>query len=232
MTIEHMTIEHGDAIAPRWTGGTRSRGPMPWRRGVLVVAALTIMAGLMTNMGYRLDAAAGTGSGAVLGVKQPSPTRAEQIKAAFIYNFTKFTNWPDNAFASSDTPLTLCTFGAEGLHSALHRIQGKRVKSRTLTTRHPFSVEEFNQCHLIFFGAAAKPRLRNFLRDLEHRPILTIGDVPRFIGDGGIINLETVNGKIRIEINVAAAEQAGLRFSSKLLRLSNVVRNSGAKGSN
>lgn len=229
-----MTIEHGDAIAPRWAEWTRSHRPVAWRRGVLGVAVLTIMAGLVTGEGYRLKAAVGTGPGtsANLGVKQPSPTRAERIKAAFVYNFTKFTDWPDDAFTSSNAPLKLCTFGAEGLHSALHRVQGKRVKSRILTTRHPASAGELDDCHLIFFGAAEWPELEKMLKDLTHRPILTIGDVPGFIRFGGIINLKTVNGKIRIEINVAAAEAAGLRFSSKLLRLSKVVRSNGTEGSN
>ncbi len=234
MTIEHMTIEHGDAIASRWAEWTRNHGPVAWRRGVLAVAVLTIMAGLVTGMGYPLNAAAGTGPGtsANLGVKQSSSTRAERIKAAFVYNFTKFTDWPDNAFANSDTPLKLCTFGAKGLHSALQRVEGRRVKSRILVVRHPATAGELDECHLVFFGAAEWPRLEKMIKDMNHRPVLTVGDVPGFTRLGGIINLKTVKGKIRIEINVAAAEAAGLRFSSKLLRLSKVVRSSGTEGSN
>ncbi len=222
MTAEHETIEHGDALAPRWAKGMRSHRPMPWRRGVLVVAVLTIMAGLVTGMGDRLKAAAGPGIGA--GADQP--THADRLKAAFLYNFVKFTDWPDEAFANSDTPLKLCTFGAEGLHSALHRVQGKKVKSRILTTQHPASAGELDECHLIFFGATEWPELEKMIKHMNHRPVLTVSEVPGFTRLGGIINLKTVSGKLQIEINVTGAEQAGLRFSSKLLRLSNVVRSS------
>ncbi len=234
MTAGHKTIEHGVAIAPRCAEGTRCNRPMPWRRGVVVVAVLTIMAGLMTGTGYRLKAAAGPGigAGADPGVGVDKPTHADRLKAAFLYNFVKFTDWPDEAFADSDTPLKLCTFGAEGLHSALHQVQGKKVKSRILTTRHPASAAELDECHLIFFGAAEWPELEKMIKDMNHRPVLTVSEVPGFTRLGGIINLKTVNGKIRIEINVAAAEAVGLRFSSKLLRLSKVVRSNGTEGSN
>lgn len=232
MTAEHMTIEHGDATAFRWAGWMRSHGPMAWRRGVLVVAVLTIMAGLVTGEGYRLKAAVGPGIGTGAGHGTDKPTHADRLKAAFLYNFVKFTNWPDEAFANSDTPLKLCTFGAEGLHSALHRIQGKKVKSRILTTRHPASAGELDECHLIFFGAAEWPELEKIIKDMKHRPVLTVSEAPGFTRLGGIINLKTVNGKLQIGINVTGAEQAGLRFSSKLLRLSNVVRSNRMERSN
>lgn len=220
------TMEHGGAIAPRWGEWTPSF--MPWRRGVMAVAVMTIMAGLLTGTGYQIHAATGPGIGA--GVEKP--TRAERIKAAFVYNFVKFTDWPDEAFANPDTPLKLCTFGAKGLHSALHRVQGKKVKSRILATRHPASAAGLDDCHVIFFGAAEWPDLEKMIKGLNHRPVLTVSDVPGFTRIGGIINLKTVNGKIRMEINVAAAGQAGLRFSSKLLRLSNVVRSRGMERRN
>ncbi len=200
---------------------------IPLRRCVLAVAVAATLAVLVTGMGYHIKAAAGTG----LGAGAVKPTHADRLKAAFLYNFVKFTDWPDGAFAGRDTPLKLCTFGAEGLHAALLRVQGKRVKSRILTTRHSVSAAGLDDCHLIFFGAAEWSGLETMIKAMNHRPVLTVSEVPGFTSLGGIITLKTVSGKLQIEINVTGAEQAGLRFSSKLLRLSNVVRSSVMKRS-
>ena len=128
--------------------------------------------------------------------------------------------------------MKLCTIGAKGLHAALLRVQGKKVKSRILVARHPASTAGFEDCHLVFFGADEGPELGKMIKPMTHRPVLTVSEVPGFSRLGGIITLKTVNGKLQIEINVTGAELAGLRFSSKLLRLSNVVRSGAMERSN
>lgn len=226
MTMEDGTKELGNHAMNRRAIRTQCRGPMPLRRGAVLVAVLAILAGLVAAAGYRSDAAAGTGNLARAGSARewPVPTRAERIKAAFLYNFAKFTEWPEEAFPSSNAPIKLCAFGTKGLHSALRTMQGKKIQNRLLTSRHPASAEEFGECHLLFFGAAVEPQLKKILEDMNHKPILTVSELPSFTRLGGIIRLKTVKGKFRIEINQTAAQQVGLRFSSKLLRLSNVVR--------
>jgi hypothetical protein len=137
-----------------------------------------------------------------------------RVKAAYIYNFTKYVEWPPAAFGSG--PLTLCVAGRNPFGSALFDIvRGEEVAGRPIAVR--VLLEPEDGCHVIFVpqGAAAPA----YLRASRMRPVLTIGEGADFITQGGIISFIVEGGRVRFEIDQEAADRVGLRVSSRLLRL-------------
>ncbi len=158
------------------------------------------------------------------GQARAGPSREYVVKAAFLYNFAKFTVWPATAFADPETPLRLCLLGKDPFQGALDSLAGKTVRKRKLEIHRLAKTNELGKCHLLFVSASEKKRLTTILKILRGMPVLAIGDMPNFAHSGGIINLKTVRNKVRFEINIRAAKRAHLKFSSKLLRLAEIVR--------
>ena len=187
-------------------------------RRALGACLLSVLLGLAAGAGARAGAA-----DALVSSVPPQPTREYLIKAAILYNFAKFTRWPDTAFADAQAPLRLCVLGADPFGDALATVEGKRVGQRTLRTVHITRTGEAKGCHLLFVSASEEPHLQQILGAVDGQPMLTVADWPGFANAGGVINLKTVQDRSRFEVNVAAAERAGLKLSAKLLRLASVV---------
>ncbi len=158
----------------------------------------------------------------------PPPTAATAsceylLKAAFLYNFAKFTTWPTEAFSGPQKPLRLCILGEDPFGAAMESIEGKSIKQRPLAVIRIAQVSDAERCHILFVSTSEEERLRAILDNLHERPILTVSDMPNFARAGGTINLKTVKDQIRFDINVDAANAADLRLSSKLLRLGNII---------
>jgi hypothetical protein len=145
------------------------------------------------------------------------------LKAAFIYNIAKFVEWPPGSFETEKAPLVLCILGKDPFGYALTTIDGKMVQGRTLTVKHVDRIEELRTCHILFISSSERNKLPQEVQSLKDANVLTVGDMPNFAQNGGIINLITLDNKIHMEINVAAAEKAKLQISSKLLKLARVV---------
>jgi hypothetical protein len=155
----------------------------------------------------------------------PPQLREYLIKAAFVYNFARFTEWPAAAFQGPTSPLRLCLLGKDPFGQALDSIAGKKIKNRDIEVRHLLFVEEARACHVLFISESAKGRLAEVLQLLRDAPILTIGDMPDAARAGGIIGLEIVQKKVRFRVNLDNAQGAGLKMSSRLLDLAMIVRN-------
>lgn len=145
-----------------------------------------------------------------------------QLKAAFILNFARFVEWPTNAFASPTNAVVIGVLGDTPVARYIRVAVG-----RTTIENRPVVVQQFNDadkigtCHALFIGASKRERLPSIMGKLEGRPVLTVGDVDGFIDEGGIINLKkNRQDMLRFYINRPAAERAGLKISSKLLKLS------------
>lgn len=157
-----------------------------------------------------------------------SPASREYvIKAAFLYNFAKFVDWPAEAFPNDRTPLTLCILGKDPFGVALESIKGKTVRGRRQVVQHLARIEDLEQCHILFISASEEKHLSQILSTIKGRHILTVSDMKRFARRGGIINLVTVKSKIRFEINMDTTDLVGLKISSKLLKLAKIVRDRG-----
>jgi len=148
-----------------------------------------------------------------------------QVKAAFLFNFAKFVEWPAKAFAKPGDPLVICILGQNPFDDHLTAaIQGKVWEGRAFTVQLIVDLPPKSRCQILFVNSSEQQRFRSLAASLKGSGILTVGETPGFIDDGGIINLKLESGKIRFEINVDAAEQAQLSVSSKLLSLAQIVK--------
>lgn len=146
--------------------------------------------------------------------------REHEIKAAFIYNFAKFIEWPETQFTDAEAPLVLGILGSDPIDAALDSLANKTVRGRQLTIQRIAAPENLSQCHMLYICKSEKPDLKQIIEHLGNQPILTISDIPDFNKTGGHINLVLRQNKIRFIINSAAAKKANLKISSRLLKLS------------
>lgn len=162
---------------------------------------------------------------------QPEPPSEYQVKAAFLYNFAKFVEWPAGAFADDQPPFTLCIVGEDLFGSALSESAAqKNVKGRRLAVKHLKEDAGLRACHILFISSSEKKKLAKILEILQGSPVLTVGEMDRFGQSGGMINFVLEKNRVHFEINVEAADHAGLKISSKLLELAHVVADSRGGG--
>lgn len=154
---------------------------------------------------------------------EDSAPQEYKVKAAFLYNFTLFVEWPTAAFSGNDSPLIVCILGKSPFGDVLGNLRGKTVKTRKLAVRQITSVHEIRDCHVLFVSTSEKMQLPNILAVAKNQNILTVSDMDGFAEAGGIINLVTIEDKVRFEVNLKAAQQARLKISSQLLKLARDV---------
>jgi hypothetical protein len=162
-------------------------------------------------------------------VAQPAPPLEYQVKAAFLYQFLSFVEWPVPPTPAPDA-LVIGVLGETPLTPALQPVTARSVRGRALAVRPLRGLQELRDggpVHVLFVAASEKERLSGILRALRGASILTVGEVDGFARLGGIINFVIVDGRVAFEINERAAEDAHLRISSKLLRLARIVEGKG-----
>ena len=145
-----------------------------------------------------------------------------RVKAAFLYNFFKYVEWPPSA--PQQGPMLICVAGRNPFGSVLEEtVAGEAINGRPLRSR--VILEPESGCHMVFVpnGAAASA----YLRAARGTPTLTVGEHPDFIALGGMISFFLSDGNIRFSINPAAAERSGLRISSRLLELAQIADGNG-----
>lgn len=155
--------------------------------------------------------------------EDPVVNREYLIKAALLYNFAKFAEWPVDAFAGATAPLRICILGDDPFGAALDALVGKQVHERPLAIARILALAETARCQILFVSESESARLTEILDYVGGHPILTVADFSRFAQSGGIIGLKTVDNHSRIEVNIDAVNRAGLKLSSKLLRLAETV---------
>lgn len=154
-----------------------------------------------------------------------SPPLEYQVKAAFLFNFARFVEWPPAAFRDREASFVIGVVDDEVLARALDQaVRGKVVDGRAFEVRRLQNAHEAGFCQMLYLGSADTSRLAGLLRSIRSSAILTIGDAQGFTHLGGMINFIMQGHRLRFEINPDAAERAGLRISSKLLQLATIVR--------
>lgn len=152
-----------------------------------------------------------------------SPSKEYQIKAAFLFNFVHFVQWPPAAFANAQAPLVIGVLGDDPFGSYLDEIvRGEKVDNHAVVIERYQRVDEINVCHLLYISRSQSKKIRAILAGLKGRSILTVADFEGFSASGGIIRFLTGNNKVRFRINRGAAENARLVVSSKLLRAAEI----------
>ncbi len=154
-----------------------------------------------------------------------------QVKAAFLFNFARFVEWPTDAFPSADSALQICVLGQDPFGRDFEQvIVDKIVNGHRIEIAHPDGVPQARACQILFIAASETPHLRAILLGLKGSSVLTVGDAPGFAILGGVINFVLDDGRVRFEINLKAAEQAHLKISARLLTVAKVVLNGEREG--
>jgi hypothetical protein len=154
-----------------------------------------------------------------------SPLPEYQVKAACLYNFAKFVDWPPRAFADQKSPIVFGVLGENPFGNTLEGIiKNKTINGRTLMIKRSRRAEDLKDCHILFISHSEEARQAQILKSLEGLSILTVGDTEEFLANGGIINFKMQNNKVRFEVNKVTAERAALKISSELLDLAIAVR--------
>lgn len=155
-----------------------------------------------------------------IALAQNPPLTESKLKAAFLFNFAKFVEWPPAAFAATNSPITIGILGDNPFGSDLEDIvRDKTINNRSIVIKTLHSVTQSTNCQVLFFGTTEKKRMEEMIASLGNASILTVGDGDPFTETGGMINFIKEGNKIRFRINEVAAQHAGLKISSKLLSL-------------
>lgn len=161
---------------------------------------------------------------------KPTATREYDLKAAFLFNFAQFVEWPAEAFADAGTPITIGVLGDDPFGASLDEmVAGETVRNRSLEIRRYHSVDEIGSCHILFISPSEASRLEPIFKALGHRSILTVGDTKDFTSHSGIVGFQMVQRRLRLRINLTAATAARLTISSQLLRQAETVESAGGR---
>jgi len=151
-----------------------------------------------------------------------------QVKAVFLFNFAQFVDWPAEAFPDSNAPLVIGVLGDDPFGKVLDQtVRDEHLGRRPFQLRRYQRVDEIKTCHILFISKSAASPPEEILAGLKNRPILTVSEVNRFTERGGMIRFVTDRSRIRLQINLAAAEAAHLTIGSKLLRVAEIVTSTG-----
>lgn len=166
---------------------------------------------------------------AVIWTVLPAPLRAEpieeyKIKAAFLFNFLQFVEWPADSFTAADSPIVLGVLGEDPFGKPLDElVREAEVNGRPIVVRRYERTEDVDVCHLLFVNVRGADRVRAVIDALNGRAVLTVGDTDGFLEQGGMIQFVTQDNRIRLRINLDSATAARLKLSSKLLRPAQVI---------
>jgi YfiR/HmsC-like len=174
--------------------------------------AATVLAALISMTGVPIARA------------EAATTSEYQVKAAFLFHFAQFVEWPEETFKDPSSPLIYCTIGEDPFHGSLDAaLNGKTIGTRSFRVMHFKQPQEIRACQVLFIGAGEKKLLPTILAGVRGDSLLTVGESEHFVQEGGMIGFLLEENKIRFEINLEAAQKAKLRISSRLLALAKSV---------
>lgn len=196
--------------------GPRRRGIGGSRSALVLCATVAVLATLLCPPSVRSQQQAGE----------------YQVKAAFLFNFGKFVEWPETSFAEKNSPFSVCVLGNDPFGATLdHTLEGKQVSNRPVRIVRTTDPALARQCQIVFVSASERPHLPAVLRVLGGSNALLVGELPGFAAAGGAIEFTIEDNHVRFAINPDAIQKAGLQVSSQLLALAKIVRE-GRNGGN
>lgn len=167
-------------------------------------------------------------SAALLGaLAAPSPVAAQTssnvdeytLKAAFLFNFTRFVQWPDSAFETADSPFRICVVGTDPFGPRLDALQQREVGERRIAIERPKETAALWRCQITYLGDDVPAPLRVVLRKGDSGQTLTVSSDARFAREGGMIALVTTSGRVRLHVNLDSLRKSKLQVSAKLLEV-------------
>ena len=156
-----------------------------------------------------------------------APRSEYEIKAAYLYTFGRFVEWPARPPADASA-FTICVLGTDPFGAVLDRtLAGETIRGRAIGARRLASIDEARGCHIVFVSASEERRVGPIVESLRASGVLTVSDMPQFTTRGGMIQFVTASNRVRFQINLQPARDAGLTMSSELLRVASAVLNAG-----
>jgi hypothetical protein len=156
---------------------------------------------------------------------QPATSREYQVKAAFLFNFAQFVEWPATAFTNADEPFQIGVLGEDPFGAALEEtVQGEAINGHKIIVLHSRHIADLKDCQMIFVSGSEKGQVKDILSQLNSAAVLTVSDIDNFAANGGIINFFRDGTKVRFAINPLAAQHEGLKLSSQLLSLGKIIQ--------
>ena len=170
-----------------------------------------------------------------------APSQEYRVKAAFLYNFMKFVDWPKEKMGDPNEPMSLGIVGKDPFGDAFDPVKDKKVKNRKIVIKRIRGISSLHEaddrrkaelerlvaavrrCHIVFVCNSEQKHLAEILKSVGGYPVLTIGDCEGVLENGGIINFVMENQKVRFEVNATAARNAKIQIRSELLRLARRV---------
>jgi hypothetical protein len=150
------------------------------------------------------------------------PISENEVKAAFVFNFARFTEWPGNALPNPDSPIVIGVLGNNGFATMLENIvKGKTIQSHPILVQSMKMPADFSGCHIIFISSYEQRRTGQIAESVREMPILTITETEKNSRSKGLVNLLVEEGKVHFEVDFAGVAKSKLKISSKLLRLAN-----------
>jgi hypothetical protein len=172
--------------------------------------------------------AAGTLVCAVAAAQSGEPNEYE-VKAAFLFNFTKFVEWPDASFSDPHAPILLGIIGDDPFGESLTSIiAGQKVDGRTIVIQKHRYGDDLRHCHILFVSASERSHVAPILASVQTAGVMTVSDIDGFAEAGGLMQFVIEENRVRFVVNLDVAKQSKLRVSAKLLALARVVHSAQA----
>jgi len=156
---------------------------------------------------------------------EEAPPSEYQVKAAQLYKFVRYSDWPARAFADTSSPYVMGVVGRDPFGNDLENVfEGKTVKGRKFLIQRVSTDQEMRACHLLFVSSSERRRSTDLLKRLAGAPVLTVGESPDFLDHGGMINFRIIDESVRFDINLEPARIARLKLDANLLSVAASVR--------
>jgi hypothetical protein len=151
------------------------------------------------------------------------PSREYRIKAAFLYNLTKFITWPDEKTWAANAPIAVCIYGFNPFDTYIRKLEQRSAKGRAIVLHFPNQPDQLRECHVVFVSQynTQKPDLQKVRAELP--ALLTVGDAHDFIANQGMVGLVAAGNNVQLEIHLTRAREAGFSVSADLLEIAHKV---------
>jgi hypothetical protein len=184
-----------------------ARNSLAWRQ-----SAALVLTALLSSAWPPLDRA------------QANPPGEYQLKAAFLFNFAKFVEWPAASFLGPQSPFVICILGPDPFgHAMDDALRGKMIGERGVAIERSKELADARHCQMVFVSSSEKSRVAEILDGLKGTSALVVGETEGFAAAGGMIQFVLEDNRVRFLINTDATDRAGLKVSSKLLSLARLV---------
>jgi hypothetical protein len=203
-----MTPRYRIRNKPR--SGAHARRPACLRAGPLLVAIVLVLAQFPASRAA---------------IAQDDPVDEYQLKAALLYHLSQFVEWPDSGRANRHAPLFVCILGQDPFANSLINSMPKETDTgRPMIVRQLARDTPISGCHILYISSSERKSADHIFMSLDGSGVLTVGEMTQFAARGGIVQFNLGDRRVRFDINLGAASRSGLKISSKLLALAQIVR--------